>query len=141
MHNRKRLEIAFRRWVDGSAPSARFVSLLRCQDRATYCARLGELGDIDHIVPLSFFDLANPLQIALAWSLDNVRRIPKQENRERGASIESAYLTLLGQTPQDRTEQRALLDMVESKFIALHPRITLHVEQCERRMRAGVKDT
>lgn len=126
--NRKSLEIGFRRWVQGIAPSRKIVPWLRVQDRSAYVAKLGEQGQIDHVVPLSLFNLSDPTQIRLAWSLDNVRRLPAKENKDRGACVASAYLSLLASEPIDRTEYDALIAMVWPTFAAQFPRITITIK-------------
>lgn len=137
MHNtntRKKLEIAFRRWISRRAPSFGFCQHLPTIDPTPYRVNLerqfapgmswGNFGShwqIDHIVPLCLFDLSNPAQIALAWSLDNLRPLIKQDNRIRGASFESAYLALIGRTPINEQDYLRLLALVEPTFKASYP--------------------
>ncbi len=129
MQSRKALEVAFRRWLNQTAPSHQLVAWLRTQDRTAYVTKLGVDGEIDHVVPLSRFDLSDPAQVRLAWSLDNVRRLSNEENKARGACVASAYLALLSTPAIDPTEHANLVAMVEPAFRVAYPRVTLHVEQ------------
>lgn len=125
-NTRKKLEIAFRRWIGSMSPSKLFVSHLRERsihiyrrhlekkfildmDWSNYCS----IWQVDHIVPLCMFDVDNPEDIALAWSLDNIRPLSNLENKRRGASMESAWLTLLSHNPVDLVEYTALLAKIE----------------------------
>lgn len=126
-NNRKRLEIAFRRWVRGEAPSKFFNNLLSEDSKPLYQLVL-QGKEIDHIVPLSLFDLSRDDQVRLAWSLDNVRPMNHEDNKAKGASIESAYLTLLVSTPKRKEDHTRLVQMVESDFHKLHPNIILSVK-------------
>lgn len=42
---------------------------------------------IDHIIPLSSFDLNNPIQISMAFSKDNLQWLPAKENISKGKKI------------------------------------------------------
>lgn len=138
---RKMLEIAFRRWLTGQAPSGHFVSMLREQSRETYRARLaaqfsgpmswesyGKTWTVDHVVPLSAFDLSDPAAVRLAWSLDNVRPMTCQGNKARGASACDAYCSLLASSPAEGAEHAALLAMVEPQFRAAFPALVVRRE-------------
>lgn len=105
----------------GESPATGLVSALRVQNVEVYQHKLGVLGDIDHIVPLSMFDLTIPNEIALAWSLDNVRRIPTEANRNRGASIEAAYLALLSSNWVFEDEYKGLVNKVEPLVRSMYP--------------------
>ncbi len=132
---RKRLEIAFRRWLTGKAPSVEFASLLYSPlsiYRETIAQRFaqemtwenfGAVWQLDHIVPLSFFDLTNPVQIALAWSLDNLYPMTCAENKTKGACLESSYLTLIQSAPFDIETHARLVNFVKPYFIQKYPRL------------------
>lgn len=125
-NNRKRLEIAFRRWVREEAPSKFFNEILGKDSKPLYQSALKN-EEIDHIVPLSLFDLASPEQVRLTWSLDNVRPMEHKENKAKGASIESAYLTLLVSTPKKPEDYSDLMLMVQPDFARLYPGIDISV--------------
>jgi len=42
---------------------------------------------LDHIVPVSFFDLSNEKELKLCWHPQNLRYIPLSENMRRGNKI------------------------------------------------------
>lgn len=42
---------------------------------------------LDHIIPLSIFDLSNPLHVELAYSPENLRWLTNKENTEKGSTI------------------------------------------------------
>lgn len=123
-NNRKRLEIAFRRWIREESPSKFFSRMLGEESRSRYQAKLLN-AEIDHVVPLSMFDLTNERQIRLAWCLDNVRPSEHQDNKVKGASIESAYLHLFVAIPSSQEDYSALVAMVEPDFFRLHPNIVV----------------
>lgn len=123
--SRKALELNFRRWIAGTSPARKITRLLTTKDRQAYIDALGSEGEFDHIVPLSAFNLAEPSQIALAWSRDNLQRIPRGENKNKGASLESAYLTLLSRAPIDPAEYTALLQMLSPVIASRYPSLSI----------------
>lgn len=50
---------------------------------------LNEGWHIDHIVPKSSYDLANPVELRRAWCLSNLRLLPALDNMRKGARMES----------------------------------------------------
>ena len=116
--SRKSLEISFRRWIEGKSPSKKLIKYLDIKENNEYIKKLGnkELGNIDHIIPLSLFNLSDPAHIRLAWSLDNIRRIKKKYNKNKGASIESAYITLIEMPYRDEKVYNELLSIVKTQF-------------------------
>lgn len=126
---RKKLEISFRRWLNKKSPSKKIARCLDLKNPDDYASLLGNEGEIDHIVPLCFFDLNNEEEIKLAWCVDNLRRISTEQNKNRGASAESAYLTLLGRDPICEVNYRLLLDRAEKELKRLHPKIMIQVKR------------
>jgi len=49
---------------------------------------------LDHIVPLSAFDLTKPDQVAIACNWNNIRPLPKSENLSKGAKLTNPQLFL-----------------------------------------------
>jgi len=125
MNDRKSLEIGFRRWIAGNFPSKKIVKYLDIKDKEIYVNQIGSKGEIDHIIPLSFFDLSNYNDIRLAWCVDNLRRVEKMKNKNKGASIESAYAILLENKPINQKNYLELLAIARSKFEKLHPNLVV----------------
>ena len=139
-HTRKALEIAFRRWLSGSFPCRAFTQYLREKDPAVYRATLsaqfskgmdfqtyGQTWQADHIVPLSLFDLRSHAQIALAWSLDNLRPLTPQGNKARGASVADSFCALLSRPAIDGSEKEQLIAMVAGRFAESYPGLSVRV--------------
>lgn len=44
---------------------------------------------IDHIVPVSAFDLSNPIEVVKCWSLSNLQPLWAKDNMVKGAKLPS----------------------------------------------------
>lgn len=51
----------------------------------------GELWEIDHIVPLSHFDLTNEYQLLMANHISNLQPLLKKENREKSDNFSGVH--------------------------------------------------
>ncbi len=51
----------------------------------------GELWEIDHIVPLSYFDLANEYQLLMANHISNLQPLLKKENRKKSDNFSGVH--------------------------------------------------
>lgn len=52
---------------------------------------------VDHIVPTSWFDLTQALELSACWSLENLRYLPALENIKRGNRMTQAELSFMMQ--------------------------------------------
>jgi hypothetical protein len=57
----------------------------------------GRVWEIDHIKPVSSFDFNDEKQVAICWSLKNLRPLEKQLNRAKGARIVATELETIAE--------------------------------------------
>ena len=54
--------------------------------------RMNEI-DIDHVVPCSYFDMRNPVEVKACWALVNLKPEWSSYNRAKGGRIVDSELT------------------------------------------------
>lgn len=122
--NKKRQQIAFRRFMTGEYPSVeirQYVSINYSELRVRIEQMMiegmswdnyGKVWAIDHIVPLRLFDLFNENELKTAWNYQNLMPLFKADNLHKEGDLRFAKLILEGM--EKTTVVSILLDKVHS---------------------------
>lgn len=120
----KKYALQFRRFIFHKSPSKLIANILEPQTREKYKKYIefqfspemtwdnyGE-WELDHIVPLFFFDMKNPDEIKLCWSMQNLMPKLKRINKRKGACLLDSIKEINRRNVYDCPIYRQLMDVV-----------------------------
>jgi hypothetical protein len=137
MKSRKAIEVQFRRWIKQEAPS-RYIeyitkpytldqykqALEKTFDKDMTWENHGKIWEIDHILPMCYFNFDNENEIKIALDINNLRACKRFINKNKGGSIADAYLLLYTKySVHPNNDLKILLDRSQTLFSEQYPNI------------------